>query len=106
MRIPANPAAAPGPQRRLPGSPHAAAAGDNFGIEVTEDTSPMALGLDLEAEIFRSYDIRGITTSNLTEEVVYWIGRAFAAEALDIRISGAWRWAATAGIPARRCATP
>lgn len=58
-------------------------AGDNFGIEVTEDTSPMAMGLDLQAEIFRSYDIRGITTSNLTEEVVYWIGRAFAAEAAE-----------------------
>jgi phosphomannomutase / phosphoglucomutase len=58
-------------------------ADDNFGIEVTEDNSPMAMGLDLQAEIFRSYDIRGITTSNLTEEVVYWIGRAFAAEALD-----------------------
>jgi len=58
-------------------------AGDNFGIEVTEDTSPMAMGLDLQAEIFRSYDIRGITTSNLSEEVVYWIGRAFAAEAAE-----------------------
>ncbi len=58
-------------------------AGDNFGIEVIEDTSPLAMGLELEPEIFRSYDIRGITTSNLTEDVVYWIGRAFAAEALD-----------------------
>ncbi|MEQ8858289.1 MAG: phosphomannomutase/phosphoglucomutase [Pseudomonadales bacterium] len=56
---------------------------DNFGIEVTEDNSPIAMGLELEPEIFRSYDIRGITTSNLTEEVVYWIGRAFAAEAID-----------------------
>jgi phosphomannomutase / phosphoglucomutase len=56
---------------------------DNFGIEVIEDNSPIALGLQLEAEIFRSYDIRGITTSNLTEDVVYWIGRAFAAEAQE-----------------------
>jgi phosphomannomutase/phosphoglucomutase len=56
---------------------------DNFGIEVTEDSSPLALGLTLEPEIFRAYDIRGITTTNLTEEVVYWIGRAFAAEATE-----------------------
>ncbi len=56
---------------------------DNFGIEVSEDSSPLAMGLALEPEIFRSYDIRGITTSNLTEDVVYWIGRAFAAEAAD-----------------------
>jgi phosphomannomutase / phosphoglucomutase len=58
-------------------------ADDNFGIEVTEDNSPLAMGLSLEPEIFRSYDIRGITTTNLTEEVVYWIGRAFAAEARE-----------------------
>jgi phosphomannomutase/phosphoglucomutase len=56
---------------------------DNFGIEVTEDHSPLAMGLELEPEIFRSYDIRGITTRNLTEDVVYWIGRAFAAEAVE-----------------------
>ncbi len=56
---------------------------DNFGIEVSEDTSPLAMGLELEPEIFRSYDIRGITTRNLTEDVVYWIGRAFAAEAAE-----------------------
>jgi len=55
----------------------------NFGIEVTEDTSPKGLGLNLEAEIFRAYDIRGIVTTNLTSEVVYWIGRAFAGEAND-----------------------
>jgi phosphomannomutase / phosphoglucomutase len=58
-------------------------ADDNFGIEVTEDNSPLAMGLALDPEIFRSYDIRGITTTNLTEDVVYWIGRAFAAEARE-----------------------
>lgn len=58
-------------------------ADDNFGIEVSEDVGPLDLGLELEPEIFRAYDIRGITTSTLTEDVVYWIGRAFAAEALD-----------------------
>ncbi len=52
---------------------------DNFGIEVKEEEG---IGIDLDPEIFRAYDIRGITTTNLTEEVVYWIGKAFAAEAL------------------------
>ncbi len=54
---------------------------DNFGIEVSEDVSPVELGLKLDPQIFRAYDIRGIVTTNLTENVVYWIGRAFAAEA-------------------------
>ena len=61
----------------------ASAADDNFGIEVSEDVGPIDMGLKLDPEIFRAYDIRGITTSNLTEDVVYWIGRAFAAEATD-----------------------
>lgn len=56
---------------------------ENFGIEVSEDVSPVEMGLDLDDDIFRAYDIRGITTKNLTEDVVYWIGRAFAAEALS-----------------------
>lgn len=55
---------------------------DNFGIEVSEDVGPTDIGVDFDAGIFRAYDIRGITTTNLTEDVVYWIGRAFAAEAL------------------------
>ena len=42
----------------------------------------MATGLELDQGIFRAYDIRGITSENLTEEVVYWIGRAFASEAI------------------------
>ncbi len=56
---------------------------ENFGIEVSEDVGPIEMGLDLADDIFRAYDIRGITTKNLTEDVVYWIGRAFAAEALS-----------------------
>ena len=36
----------------------------------------------LDSGIFRAYDIRGITTQNLTEDVVYWIGRSFATVAL------------------------
>ncbi|MEZ5558502.1 MAG: phosphomannomutase/phosphoglucomutase [Pseudomonadales bacterium] len=60
----------------------AGSAQDNFGIEVSEEEpGPLDMGLKLEAEIFRAYDIRGITSRNLTEDVVYWIGRAFAAEA-------------------------
>lgn len=54
---------------------------DNFGIEVTESEGPV--GIDLDEDIFRAYDIRGIVTDNLTEEVVYWVGRAFAAESLS-----------------------
>lgn len=53
---------------------------DNFGIEVNEQDGA-ARAIDLDPGIFRAYDIRGITTTNLTQEVVYWIGRAFAAEA-------------------------
>ena len=55
---------------------------DNFGIEVSEEEHPVATGLELDQGIFRAYDIRGITSENLTEEVVYWIGRAFASEAI------------------------
>lgn len=55
---------------------------DNFGIEVSEEVSLGEMGIDLDPQIFRAYDIRGIVTDNLTEDVVYWIGRAFAAEAL------------------------
>ncbi len=58
-------------------------ADDNFGIEVSEDVGPLDMGLKLSDDIFRAYDIRGITTKNLTEDVVYWVGRAFAAEALE-----------------------
>ena len=56
---------------------------DNFGIEVSEEVGPMDLGIKFDERIFRAYDIRGITTTNLTEDVVYWIGRAFAAQALS-----------------------
>lgn len=56
---------------------------DNFGIQVSEDVSPATTGLALDPTIFRAYDIRGITTQNLTEDAVYWIGRAFAAQALS-----------------------
>ena len=57
---------------------------DNFGIEVSEEIEPTAMDQDLDPDIFRAYDIRGITSTNLTEEVVYSIGRAFAAEAIAL----------------------
>lgn len=56
---------------------------DNFGIEVSEDVSPAEMGLKIDPQIFRAYDIRGIVDVNLTEDMVYWIGRAFGAEARE-----------------------
>ena len=35
----------------------------------------------IDAAIFKAYDIRGIVDKTLTEEAVYWIGRALGAEA-------------------------
>lgn len=44
--------------------------------------TPVSLDeLPLDQDIFRAYDIRGITDTNLTQQVCYWIGRAFAAQA-------------------------
>lgn len=60
-------------------------ASENFGIEVSEQDEAGPMNLELADEIFRAYDIRGITTTNLTEEVVYWIGRAYAAEAREYK---------------------
>ena len=39
--------------------------------------------IQLDPAIFRAYDIRGVVQINLTPNVVYWIGRSFAAEALS-----------------------
>ena len=39
--------------------------------------------IQLDPDIFRAYDIRGVVETNLTPNVVYWIGRSFAAEALS-----------------------
>ncbi|MCF6338143.1 MAG: phosphomannomutase/phosphoglucomutase [Gammaproteobacteria bacterium] len=35
----------------------------------------------LDASIFKAYDVRGIVDKTLTEDAVYWIGRALGAEA-------------------------
>jgi phosphomannomutase/phosphoglucomutase len=58
---------------------------ENFGIEVSENVGPVEMGLKLSPDIFRAYDIRGVTTKNFTDDVVYWIGRAFAAEAQSLK---------------------
>ena len=58
-------------------------ASDNFGIEVSEEDPPVGPDFELDPDIFRAYDIRGITDTNLTPEVVYWIGRAFASQAIS-----------------------
>ncbi len=39
--------------------------------------------IQLDPEIFRAYDIRGVVETSLTPRAVYLIGRAFAAEALS-----------------------
>lgn len=62
---------------------------DNFGIQVSEQAQvaersaepPGTPKVKLDPDIFRAYDIRGIVDENLSEDVVYWIGRSFAAEA-------------------------
>ena len=58
---------------------------NNFGIEVEEEPAPIGHSsqeeLQIDRNIFRAYDIRGMVEENLTPEVVYWIGRAFATEA-------------------------
>ena len=45
--------------------------------------SPVSLDqIDIDDGIFRAYDIRGIVTSNLTPNRVYWLGRSFATQAM------------------------
>ena len=80
-KVAAKQAAAPSDEDFLEVSDSKTSADDNFGIEVSEETGPLAMGIEIDPTIFRAYDIRGITSTNLTGEVVYWIGRAFAAEA-------------------------
>ncbi|MDI3325712.1 phosphomannomutase/phosphoglucomutase [Pontibacterium granulatum] len=42
---------------------------------------------DLDQTIFRAYDIRGIVGTALTDDTVYHLGRAFAAEALSQKVN-------------------
>jgi phosphomannomutase/phosphoglucomutase len=39
--------------------------------------------LEIDPNVFRAYDIRGVVGTSLTEDLVYWIGRAFGAEARE-----------------------
>jgi len=52
-------------------------------LEEDQDASaPGTLAdIEIDADIFRAYDIRGIVERNLSAEVVYWVGRAFASQA-------------------------
>jgi len=80
MTPPEEPAGpAPNEALEILAGPEPTEAGDSASAQ------PATLDIDLDPEIFRAYDIRGITTRNLTETVVYWIGRAFAAEALELQ---------------------
>lgn len=54
------------------------------GMEVEENPGPADFGIKLDPTIFRAYDIRGLTASNLSPDIVYWIGRSFAGEALAL----------------------
>lgn len=46
------------------------------------DVSPSKVP-SIDPSIFKAYDIRGIVDQTLTEEAVYWIGRAIGSEAAD-----------------------
>ncbi|MEM7219961.1 MAG: phosphomannomutase/phosphoglucomutase [Pseudomonadota bacterium] len=56
---------------------------DNFGIDVSEGASPVDMGMSLDPTIFRAYDVRGVVGKTLSDEVAYWLGRAYASEYLD-----------------------
>lgn len=47
---------------------------------MTTDFSPTHLAPNPEASIFRTYDIRGIVDTALTDDTVYWIGKALGSE--------------------------
>ncbi len=55
-------------------------ADEKFGMTVDEVDSSFP-SIPFDPSIFRAYDIRGIVDTNLTPEVVYWVGRAFSAQA-------------------------
>ena len=41
---------------------------------------------DIDSNIFREYDIRGVADDNLSVETVYWIARAFATQCISQNI--------------------
>lgn len=52
---------------------------DAFGMS-EEPSGPLIP--EIPAEIFRAYDIRGVVGKTLTEEAVYWLGRAIGSESI------------------------
>ncbi|MAS24959.1 MAG: phosphomannomutase [Oceanospirillaceae bacterium] len=62
-------------QRRAPAKTASAAPTMGMMVEEVEEES-----VDLNPDIFRAYDIRGIAGKDLTDDTVYWIGRALGAE--------------------------
>ena len=65
---------------------------DILDIDLFDEEDPFDMAGDepagayipaVPAEIFRAYDIRGIVGQTLTEENVYWIGRAIGSESIE-----------------------
>lgn len=57
-----------------------AADDDAFGLSAQAPAG--ALIPDIPGEIFRAYDIRGVVGKTLTEETLYWLGRAIGSESI------------------------
>lgn len=58
---------------------------DNLGDDMLDSDADAATGpaiLDIPAEIFRAYDIRGVVDRTLTADTVYWLGRAIGSESI------------------------
>ncbi|WP_394241300.1 phosphomannomutase/phosphoglucomutase [Halopseudomonas laoshanensis] len=53
---------------------------DAFGMSGEQPAGPVIPAIP--AEIFRAYDIRGVVGKTLTEEAVYWLGRAIGSESI------------------------
>ncbi|HDZ55573.1 MAG TPA: phosphomannomutase/phosphoglucomutase [Pseudomonas xinjiangensis] len=54
---------------------------DPFAMAAPSDQAALAIP-QLPEEIFRAYDIRGVAGKTLTEEGVYWLGRAIGSESV------------------------
>ncbi len=55
--------------------------GEGLVVEEVESDSMAVSKVNVEASIFKAYDIRGVVGKTLTEEAVYEIGRALGSEA-------------------------
>lgn len=53
---------------------------DAFGMSGEPAAGPVIP--EIPAEIFRAYDIRGVVGESLTEDAVYWLGRAIGSESI------------------------